>query len=103
MQYNAEHGIVPRTVRKSVEQIMGQTSVLDIKGFDENSTYAVHAELQALTAAESPAEYQTASALEKAIRKTKKDMEEAAKNLDFMEAARLRDLLFELKQRQEKT
>src|SRR4028118_346564 len=38
--YNIEHGITPMTIRKSVEQIMSQTSVLDIKGYDEYSPYA---------------------------------------------------------------
>src|SRR5205809_5197711 len=39
--YNIKHNITPVTIKKSVEQIMGQTSVLDIKGFDERSPYAV--------------------------------------------------------------
>jgi excinuclease ABC subunit B len=35
--------------------------------------------------------------MEKALSKVKKEMEEAARNLDFMEAARLRDRMFEMK------
>ena len=39
--YNIEHGVTPRTVIKSVEQVMKQTSVLDIKGFDSSKPYAL--------------------------------------------------------------
>src|SRR5690606_27691348 len=37
--YNLEHHITPTTVSKSIEQIMKQTSVLDIKGYHEEDTY----------------------------------------------------------------
>ncbi len=96
IKYNEEHGIVPHTVRKSVEQIMQQTSVLDIKGFDENDPYAIKEDssLTPLIAAEEEAVYHTKPQLEKAIAQTKKAMEKAAKDMDFMEAARLRDLMF---------
>ena len=40
LQYNIEHNITPTTIKKSIEQIMGQTSVLDIKGYDAESPYA---------------------------------------------------------------
>jgi len=93
--YNTEHNITPHTVRKSVEQIMQQTSVLDIKGYDENSPYAANNDTtQAPLAAEAEVAYMTKPELEKAIAKTKKNMEKAAKDLDFMEAARLRDQMF---------
>ena len=32
--FNIEHNVTPRTIKKSIEQVMMQTSVLDIKGFD---------------------------------------------------------------------
>src|SRR5437763_1021142 len=41
MAYNIEHNITPTTVRKSVAQVMAQTSVLDIKGYDERSAIAI--------------------------------------------------------------
>ncbi len=101
IKYNAQHGIVPKTVNKSIEQIMKQTSVLDIKGYDENNAYAIKDE--ALTmAAEEQVVYQTAAQLDKQIAKVKKDMEKAAKDLDFMEAAKLRDILFKLQADKEK-
>jgi excinuclease ABC subunit B len=98
--YNQLHGITPTTVRKSVEQIMQQTSVLDIKGYDANSSLAVK-ENTLTQAAESEGEYNTIPQLEKAIQKVKKAMEKAARDLDFMEAAQLRDQMFALQKKLE--
>ncbi|WP_262903504.1 excinuclease ABC subunit UvrB [Niabella beijingensis] len=96
--YNIEHDITPRTVKKSKEQVFKQTSVLDIKGFDEKDKYAIGFDEELVTvAAEDAAEYKTIPQVEKAITRTKKEMEKAAKDLDFMEAARLRDEMFRLK------
>lgn len=92
--YNIHHNITPVTIKKSVEQIMGQTSVLDIKGYDEKSPYAV--EELVTVAAEDQAEYKTIPQVEKAITQTKRQMEKAARDLDFMEAARLRDEMFRM-------
>jgi excinuclease ABC subunit B len=97
--YNTQHGIVPKTVSKSKEQIMAQTSVLDIKGYDPDSPYAV--EEIVTKAAEDGAEYTTIPQLEKAINKTKKEMEKAARDMDFMEAARLRDEMFSMQKQLE--
>jgi excinuclease ABC subunit B len=91
--YNLAHGITPTTVTRSKEQIMAQTSVLDIKGYDPDSPYAVN-EIPTTKAAESDAEYTTIPQVEKIIAKTKKEMEKAARDMDFMEAARLRDEMF---------
>ncbi len=93
IEYNSIHHITPVTIRKSVEQIMGQTSVLDIKGYDEKSELA--AENAVVIAAEQE-EYNTIPKMEKAIQLTKQKMEKAAKDMDFMEAARLRDEMFRL-------
>ncbi|OLY90912.1 Excinuclease ABC subunit B [Cnuella takakiae] len=99
MAHNLEHGITPKTVTKSKEQIMAQTSVLDIKGYDPDSPYAVE---EVITkAAEDGDAYTTIPQIEKAISKTKKDMEKAARDLDFMEAARLRDEMFGLQKKLE--
>lgn len=94
--YNTEHGITPTTVRKSVEQIMKQTSVLDIKNYDEDSPLAIAAEAEVVN--EDFVEYKTKSSLQKGIDQTKKAMQKAAKDLDFMEAARLRDQMFAMEQ-----
>jgi excinuclease ABC subunit B len=95
--YNIEHGITPRTIIKSKEQVFAQTSVLDIKGFDEKKSYAIGADEDIVTvAAEEQEEYLTIPKMEKKIGTTKKAMEKAAKDMDFMEAARLRDEMFRL-------
>ena len=94
IQYNIEHNITPTTIFKSIEQIMGQTSVLDIKGTTA-SPYAVENELGTI-AAEDQVEYKTIPQLEKAIKQIKRMMEKAAKDMDFMEAARLRDEMFRM-------
>lgn len=96
--YNTAHGIVPKTVIKTKEQIFAQGSVLDVKGYDPGNPYAVGADEELVTvAAEEQVEYKTVPQMEKAINKVKKDMERAAKDLDFMEAARLRDEMFKMK------
>ena len=95
--YNIEHGIVPTTVKKSTEQIMAQGSVLDVKGYDPANPYSIKPDEDIITiAAEDEAEYKTIPQMEKAIAKTKKQMEKAARDLDFMEAARLRDEMFRM-------
>ena len=99
LAYNTVHGITPKTVSKSTEQIMAQTSVLAIKGYDPDSPYAVEEEIT--KAAEDENEYTTIPQLEKAITKTKKEMEKAARDLDFMEAARLRDEMFAMQKKLE--
>ncbi len=98
--YNTLHGITPMTIKKSVQEIMLQGSVLDIKGYDGNSNYAIHDEAVSL-AAEEPVVYKTSAQLDKLIAQTKKAMDKAAKDMDFMEAARLRDHLFGLQKEKE--
>src|SRR6478672_1650773 len=75
--YNIANNITPRTVKKSIEQVMAQTSVLDIKGYDPDSPYAVD-EIVTRAADEEPV-YTTTPQLEKLIAKTKKEMEKAAR------------------------
>ncbi len=94
--YNTLHGITPTTVNKSIDQIMKQTSVLDIKGFDPSKPYAIENADSLNQAAEEQVSYKTIPQMEKAIAQTKKQMEKAARDMDFMEAARLRDEMFRL-------
>src|SRR5450631_223823 len=98
--YNIEYGITPTTIIKSREQVFAQGSVLDIKGYDPSNPYALQRDQDLVTvAAEEETEYQTIPQMEKAISKIKKDMEKAARDLDFMEAARLRDSMFTLQKK----
>lgn len=102
VEYNIKNNITPRTVIKSKEQVFAQTAVLEIKGYDENSNLVTIAQDNASSvAAEEQADYVTIPQMEKNIAKIKKSMEKAAKDLDFMEAARLRDLMFEGKKKLE--
>ncbi len=95
--WNIEHGITPRTIIKTTQDVFAQTSVLDIKGYDPGNPYALAPNEELVTvAAEDQAEYRTIPQAEKAISKVKKAMEKAARDLDFMEAARLRDEMFRL-------
>lgn len=100
--YNIQHGITPKTVKKTVDQIMAQGSVLDVKGYDPSNPYALQTETSVTIAAEEQEQYSTIPQLEKAVAATKKSMEKAAKNMDFMEAARLRDIMFAMKEQLEK-
>ncbi len=96
--FNQEHGIVPRTVFKTADQVFAQTSVLDIRGYDPADPQALAPDGELVPVLQEEQEnYLTVPQLEKAVQKTKKEMERAARDLDFMEAARLRDEMFRLK------
>jgi excinuclease ABC subunit B len=95
--YNILHGITPTTVKKTIDQIMKQGSVLDIKGYDPKNPYAIpENNLSNNMAAEEQEIYKTIPQIEKAIAKTKKEMEKAARDLDFIQAATLRDEMFRM-------
>ncbi len=89
MEYNEKHGITPTTVIKSRDKIMGQTKVADSKR--NAKVYAESIEQDAMVAADPIVQYLSKEKLEKLIASTQKQMEKAAKELNFMEAARLRD------------
>jgi excinuclease ABC subunit B len=94
--YNEAHNITPTTVSKSKEQVFAQTSVLDIKGYDpSNAVQQNNNKTESQTFAEQVV-YTTIPQIEKAIKQAKKEMEAAAKDMDFIEAARLRDEMFRL-------
>jgi excinuclease ABC subunit B len=91
--YNEEHGITPRTVTKTREQILATKSILDIRGEDK---FYVESEEKSL-AAEPIVAYANRSQLEKMVEETERQMKKAAKDLDFISAAQLRDEMMALK------
>jgi len=97
MEYNTDNGITPTTVLKSREAIMGQTKVADSK---VKHFYVEPDEIR--IAADPVVQYMGRGDLEKVIAETQSKMERAAKDLDFMEAARLRDELFQLRDKLKK-
>ena len=99
MEYNEKNGITPVTVKKSKEAILGQTKVADSKR--EAVNYYEQPEEPSI-AADPIVAYMSKPELEKLIDRTKKQMESAAKDLDFIEAAKLRDEYFALKKLLEK-
>ncbi len=88
IDYNKAHGITPKTVLKSKEAILGQTKVADSKKTTRN--YYVENE-EATLAADPVVAYLSKDELNKMAERTRKAMEKAAKELEFMEAAKLRD------------
>jgi len=92
--YNTKHGITPRTIGKSREAIIEQTSVMDFKGGVQKAY--VEKEMTDNLAADPIVQYMTQPELQKSIEKTKKDMVLAAKEMDFLLAAKLRDEMYAL-------
>ena len=98
LAYNEEHGITPRTIKRSREAILGQTSVADYRVV-EPKAYAGPTDDGALAiAAEPVVALMNRADLEKLIKQTEKQMEAAAKELDFLQAAKFRDELAALRQ-----
>lgn len=78
--YNTKHNIIPTALNKSLDNVLSKNSV---------STYSY--EIEAIKAAEPESDYLTKEQLEKKIREKRKLMEQAAKALDFIVAAKVRD------------
>ncbi|MCD4745360.1 MAG: UvrB/UvrC motif-containing protein, partial [Bacteroidales bacterium] len=93
LKYNAENNITPTPIKKSTESILGQTALINAKSkepkpYIENDSVNV--------AADPVVKYMTKPQLKKTIDKTNKAMKKAVKELNFIEAARLRDEMYEL-------
>jgi len=98
IKYNTEHGITPKTVGKSKSEIIEQTSVVDFKG----GVQKAYVEMDTASLAADPiVQYMTKPDLKKSIENTKKEMLAAAKNMDFLLAAKLRDEMFALEKMME--
>ncbi len=85
--YNLEHSITPQTIKSSIKDIM-------------ETVYEKDYVEQPLIAAEPEVEFATLEELHRRISSLEKEMYQAAEELDFEEAARLRDLLRLLKEKE---
>jgi excinuclease ABC subunit B len=92
LAYNAKFGITPQSIRKGHTSILGkqETEKAAIKAYTEPTTIDV--------AADPVVKYMSHSALEKAIETTRKNMQHAARKLEFIEAAQYRDELIKLEE-----
>ena len=95
IQYNIDHNMVPKTVFKSKEEIIQRSTILDIRE-DEKKRRAAKIQDSIPIVAEPSSTYETPKSLEKQIEITKKAMQKASAKMDFMEAARLRDIMYNL-------
>ena len=88
MEYNAQHQITPTQIIKSTQSLFEKIS-------DDMSPRGAYADqAKSDIAADPVVKYMGKAELEKAIDKAKKQMEKAAKELDFIEAARFRDEMY---------
>ena len=94
-EFNKANGLVPQALQSSREEILSKSSAVG-----RNTDYEVSK--ANLKAAEKAMNYIHSEDLEGSIRKVRKEMEKASKTLDFIEAARLRDVLIELEGKREK-
>lgn len=91
MKYNAEHHITPQQIRKSTTSALTQNA---------GKAYIEEEHLQMV--ADPVIAYMSKPEIEKMIQKTRSAMQKAAKELDFLEAARLRDEMFQLEEKLKK-
>ncbi|MBK8583283.1 MAG: excinuclease ABC subunit UvrB [Flavobacteriales bacterium] len=95
MAYNAEHGITPTQIKRDRASIMQQTSVMDA---GDGSGRKAYIEPDALSLAADPVmRFMPVADLEKQAIALEAKMKRAAKDLDFVGAAQLRDELFALR------
>ncbi len=91
--YNAAHGIVPKTIIKHLDNAwgdLGKTKLVD---------YEMNEERIRLVAEEKTAVYRSPKDIKKAIQEAKREMEKSVKELDFMNAAKYRDIIVALEEK----
>lgn len=91
LAYNEKHGIIPRQVVKTSVSLLGEKQPATAEPY-------AYVEPEPSLVADPVVKYMTRPQLEKAIERTKKQMTEAAKKLDFIEAAQFRDELIKLEE-----
>lgn len=92
LEYNEENGIIPKTIYKSVEEILTSTSIAELKKRDEYS-----GETNFAMVAEPVVKYMTSDQRGELIQQLTDEMYKAAKDLEFERAANIRDELERLK------
>ena len=93
--YNEEHGLVPQQIQKEKRTLFEQSEAVT----NRPKNYAAESDQPTLASTDPIVQAMSAADLDKLIGKTKRDMERAAKAMEFMEAARLRDELHALEMR----
>ena len=91
MAYNIEHGITPKTIIKAIDNSLGKSK--------QPKDYITVEERVKSVAEESQTKYKSEKDIKKAILDAKKEMEKAVKELDFMAAAKYRDLIIALEEK----
>ena len=94
MSYNIEHDIVPKTIIKPLD-----TAWVDTVSSHKLVDYEMTEEHVRSVAEEKTAVYRSAKDIKKAIQEAKKDMEKSVKELDFMNAAKYRDIIVALEEK----
>lgn len=94
MKYNIEHGIVPKTIIKSIDNALG-----DSVSKNHVRDYSPNEESVRAVAEDKPAVYRSQKDIKKAIMEAKKNMEKSVKELDFMNAAKYRDMIIALEEK----
>ena len=93
LAYNEAHNITPQAINKA------RRAIISTEERDKEATaipYASEYKATANIAADPIVQYMSAPQLQKAIERTRRDMLEAARQMDFIEAARLRDEMLKL-------
>ncbi|HCL46853.1 MAG TPA: excinuclease ABC subunit B [Flavobacteriales bacterium] len=93
--YNKEHGLSPQQIKKEKRTLFEQSEAVT----NRPKNYAAEPDQAPLAATDPIVQAMSATDLDKLLAKTKRDMERAAKAMEFMEAARLRDELHALEAR----
>ena len=93
--YNDEHGLAPQQIKKEKRTLFEQSEVVT----NRPKNYAAEPSQTPLAATDPIVQSMSAEDLKKLMAKTKRDMERAAKSMEFMEAARLRDELLAIESR----
>jgi len=87
LAYNKKHSIIPETIKKNIDEIMTSTSVA--AGYQEKVTKSKKIDFK---------EYLDLGSKEKIVSLLRREMKQAAQDLDFEKAAELRDRIFELEE-----